>query len=1065
MFVLDGLFLAITMPFLLRIRQKPEAKGNMDIYMRLLCVWYLRVTMQAFPPFGKTCDRRRIVFEHFQECLNDGIVTEQKMLGVVSAMRNMNCTPMGHSQVQLLMTWILLSPVFMPTTQMMWYNVLFVISIQFPAIIAYRRMVGELYYLKRDMTATLCLLCFVSGVAFGRKFFMSRNEESLARSDREAKDVTQKLYSILSLMVPEHVISDMLTKPVVADPLDRVSILFIMIVGFDEHVQQRQPEELVEFLNGYFTAWDEICYQNRVTKIETVGEEYVCAVGVSPHDQRVNERIGHRVILNRLIRAAVEILSMHSEEVQLKMGMHTGPIVAGVLGLAKLPRFRLFGDTINTSARMMQKGIPGKLQFGEETMKHVNKNELPDSATVYQRGQVEMKGKGMVVTYLLEPGVRFPKHRPSTESAAGEKLRKSISALGAAPAPPEEEDSNAAKPKPIAARPGGPRRTDAPAARPRAPTADKDLPSAWHQALPEAKGGRGLANNAANASRMPASSNQAAQEAAALANQIVGIDDDLEEGLDGEQQGGSGLESTLAAVNSSQDRNYNYFVRVLSFGLRTGFFNDKREQEFRKWFHSEIVCYKLESRMHKQAVMLIALTSMEMLYYEFLKIFQGEQAAGSEYASHWLAEVLGHWLRETWGVNYLARGVLRLPLFMCCRFLSYFIIIGWQGLARQNNRSMLEQLPQFFLMSSYCFIAFLFFLSYDAITSVNNEDITDQATPDQLQQMMNDHTRNSSINSLIYFPVYVLIISQTKCRFQYSLMYVLLAALLMRLSKQHGWFNLFFSQSGRSYFIGVSMVYALFAWKEEYVHRRRFKSQVTVRESRQRIDSMLSKLMPPKVLEEIKAKGDSPNQQPPSHFYRHATIAQSDLVGFTALASTRTPEDVVSLISELFGSFDVCTDEFGVYKVETVGDAYIAGQADPPLTEENRPAQVARFGLAMIDATKRWSARHGLSVCCRVGLHTGSCTGGIVGTEMQRYHLFGDLMTVLEVLESTAPKSCVQASPGWMKAFQKSADLEDLEELNIKQREGDILTTSKGEEHSFDEVGGRTFVIYPPEDQ
>merc|ERR1712228_93054 len=100
----------------------------------------------------------------------------------------------------------------------------------------------------------------------------------------------------------------------------------------------------------------------------------------------------------------------------------------------------------------------------------------------------------------------------------------------------------------------------------------------------------------------------------------------------------------------------------------------------------------------------------------------------------------------------------------------------------------------------------------------------------------------------------------------------------------------------------------------------------------------------------------------------------------------------------------------GIYKVETVGDAYIAGQAEPPLTDNRSPLSVVLFGLEMVKATHAWSKDMGEAVSCRVGVHTGKCIGGIVGEEMQRYHLFGNLLTGLEVLESTAPEGKVQVS-------------------------------------------------------
>jgi len=170
---------------------------------------------------------------------------------------------------------------------------------------------------------------------------------------------------------------------------------------------------------------------------------------------------------------------------------------------------------------------------------------------------------------------------------------------------------------------------------------------------------------------------------------------------------------------------------------------------------------------------------------------------------------------------------------------------------------------------------------------------------------------------------------------------------------------------------------SFFALSNEQNSRARFKATCALKDTHQRIERILNTLMPPMVVEEIR---DMPvNATPPCHKYGCATIAQSDLVGFTKLASKRKPYEVVEFISELFGYFDVLTDERGVYKVETVGDAYIAGQADFPLTTENKPCSVVLFGLDMVRKTLEWSAKRDLGVNCRVGVHTGECIGGIIG--------------------------------------------------------------------------------------
>ncbi|CAE7212560.1 Gucy1b2 [Symbiodinium microadriaticum] len=210
--------------------------------------------------------------------------------------------------------------------------------------------------------------------------------------------------------------------PVLSVEVDRASILFVMFVDFDQTARKccrlrfwvealavcSDFRNMVCDRNHYFTKFDDICSAHEVTKIETVGEEYVSAVGVIPRDIEADKALGHAVILGRLIKAAKEILMVQrdtqgsDEEVKLKMGIHTGPVVAGVIG-QKLPRFRLFGDTINTAARLMQKGLPGELQFGEAT-----KSCLPKGVAYRWRDNIEMKGKGKVSVESLWVEACFP---------------------------------------------------------------------------------------------------------------------------------------------------------------------------------------------------------------------------------------------------------------------------------------------------------------------------------------------------------------------------------------------------------------------------------------------------------------------------------------------------------------------------------------------------------------------------------------------------------------------------------------------------------------------------------
>jgi len=116
----------------------------------------------------------------------------------------------------------------------------------------------------------------------------------------------------------------------------------------------------------------------------------------------------------------------------------------------------------------------------------------------------------------------------------------------------------------------------------------------------------------------------------------------------------------------------------------------------------------------------------------------------------------------------------------------------------------------------------------------------------------------------------------------------------------------------------------------------------------------------------------------------------------------------------------------------------------------------------MVLAVTKWSHGHGLNVKCRVGVHHGECVGGIVGADMQRYHLFGELMTVIEVLESTAPEAHVQISQACKEEVEREMREEGTprkDTLKFELRTEQHLTTSKGEVHEYSECGGTTYIV------
>ena len=178
-----------------------------------------------------------------------------------------------------------------------------------------------------------------------------------------------------------------------AQRFDSVSVLFADIVGFTPLSATMEPEELVERLNTVFTFFDSLADRYGVEKIRTIGDTYMVASGI-PVPRMDHAHALARMSLDMLAYAAQGTLSF-------RIGIHSGPAVAGVIGSRKF-QYDIWGDTVNTASRMESHSEPGRIQVSEAT-KHLIEE---DFATRY-RGPIEVKGKGTLTTWWLE-GVREP---------------------------------------------------------------------------------------------------------------------------------------------------------------------------------------------------------------------------------------------------------------------------------------------------------------------------------------------------------------------------------------------------------------------------------------------------------------------------------------------------------------------------------------------------------------------------------------------------------------------------------------------------------------------------------
>lgn len=200
---------------------------------------------------------------------------------------------------------------------------------------------------------------------------------------------------LLTAMMPKAIADQLKTDKhkTIADGYESVTILFADLVGFTAKSSQRTPQEVITFLNTLFTEFDKLALQHGVEKVKTLGDSYMVACGLPHKCDDHAERIAHFSI--DMIEAARRFSESVGEDYNLRIGFHSGPAVAGVIGTEK-PFYDVWGDTVNTASRLESQGKTDCIQ-----VTRVTKDLLEDKFTFRKRGMVEMKGKGQQEIWYL----------------------------------------------------------------------------------------------------------------------------------------------------------------------------------------------------------------------------------------------------------------------------------------------------------------------------------------------------------------------------------------------------------------------------------------------------------------------------------------------------------------------------------------------------------------------------------------------------------------------------------------------------------------------------------------
>ncbi|CAJ0598531.1 unnamed protein product [Cylicocyclus nassatus] len=226
---------------------------------------------------------------------------------------------------------------------------------------------------------------------------LEANNEQLESMAKDLEVEKAKTDALLSEMLPSSVAHQLKAGQTVdARDYESATVMFSDVPSFQQIVPLCQPKDVVYLLNNLFTRFDRLVVLQKVYKVETVGDSYMCVGGIPDLVDDHCEIICH-LALGMLMEAQNVTDPISGKPLHIRAGIHTGPVVAGVVG-AKMPRYCLFGDTVNTASRMESHSPVGRIHCSEAAVQSAQQTGRFEFES---RGKVQIKGKGEMTTYFL----------------------------------------------------------------------------------------------------------------------------------------------------------------------------------------------------------------------------------------------------------------------------------------------------------------------------------------------------------------------------------------------------------------------------------------------------------------------------------------------------------------------------------------------------------------------------------------------------------------------------------------------------------------------------------------
>ncbi len=300
----------------------------------------------------------------------------------------------------------------------------FVFSVEFKSTAVVSAILVYIVYVGMELNTNPEVIPWIElMVGFGMLVFAFLSKQSNEQVELALVEERAMSNRLLHNFLPEKIAKILRESggrpPMIAQRYEEVCVIFSDIVNFTRMSEKLTPEQLVAVLNQLFTEFDQLIERHGLEKIKTIGDAYMVAGGV-PEDMPNAPEAAADFALD-MLEVVKRLDKKWQHGLDMRIGMHIGPVVAGVIGVNKFA-FDMWGDTVNIAARMESHGVPGEIHISESMAE-----KLEDKYLIAQRGWVEVKGKGLLQTFWL-------KNKEGTDISDEETLVLDVPVLKTTPA-------------------------------------------------------------------------------------------------------------------------------------------------------------------------------------------------------------------------------------------------------------------------------------------------------------------------------------------------------------------------------------------------------------------------------------------------------------------------------------------------------------------------------------------------------------------------------------------------------------------------------------------------------